>query len=91
MEWAVSEMNDESLMLMRIEEEDGIERTLRWVPRDSMYTFTQAKLFYGEQYVGPSEEVMREIVEVFRDAFEFALAGNWTYEKRLEFYHSFPF
>jgi len=90
-EWAFSEINDEPLMLMRLEERGGIEKTLHWVPRDSMYTFTQAELLYDEQYVGLSEEVMREIVEVFRDVFEFASASNWSYEKRMEFYHSFPF
>ena len=34
---------------------------------------------------------MREILEVFRDVFEFAAAANWSHEKRLEFYLSFPF
>ena len=27
----------------------------------------------------------------FRDVFEFALKTNWSYDKRIEFYHSFPF
>ena len=42
-------------------------------------------------YRGPSEEVLQEILELFRDVFEFAMKTEWTYEKRIEFYHSFPF
>ena len=34
---------------------------------------------------------MLEILEVFHDLFEFAVADNWTYYKRLEFYDAFPF
>ena len=90
-ESACSDFTNESLILIRVEEEDGIERALRWVPRDSVYTREQAELFYDEQYSGPPEEVMWEIVEIFRDVFEYATVSNWTYEKRLEFYHSFPF
>ena len=42
-------------------------------------------------YKGPTEDVIRAILYVFHDAFEFAADTNWSYVKRLEFYHSFPF
>ena len=89
-ESACNDVSSESLLLIRIEEEDGIEKALCWVHCDSLYTWKQAELFYGEQCVGPSEEVMHEIIEVFRNVFEFAVESNWTNEKRLEFYHLFP-
>jgi len=41
--------------------------------------------------VGPAEDVMHEIVALFRDVFEFVMESNWSYEKHLEFYHSFKF
>ena len=90
LESACNDFTNEPLLLIRSEEEDGIERTLRWVPRDSMYTWRHAELFYNEQYAGPSEEVRREILALFRDVFEYAAESDWSYEKRLEFYHSFP-
>ena len=90
-ESACNIFTNESLLLIRSEEEDGVERTLRWVPRDSVYTWRHAELFHNEQYVGPSEGVMREILALFRDVFEYAAKSDWSYEKRLEFYHSFPF
>lgn len=40
---------------------------------------------------GPSEEVMIAILQVFRDAFEYAVEDGWTYKKRLEFCLAFPF
>ena len=49
------------------------------------------KIFFNATYEGPSEEVMHAILHVFHDAFEFADDTNWSYVKRLEFYHSFPF
>mmetsp|Transcript_3681 Transcript_3681/g.5497 ORF Transcript_3681/g.5497 Transcript_3681/m.5497 type:complete len:89 (-) Transcript_3681:88-354(-) len=51
----------------------------------------QAQLSYQVLYEGPSEEVLNEILQVFRDVFEYAVKTNWSYTKRLEFYHSFPF
>ena len=38
-ESACNNFTNESLLLIRSEEEDGVERTLRWVPRDSVYTW----------------------------------------------------
>lgn len=66
------------------------EGFLDWVPLSSFYTQTQA-LACNVTYVGPTEEVMWEILELFRDVFECALKTNWSFEKRIEFYHSFPF
>ena len=34
---------------------------------------------------------MYEILQLFHDVFEVAAGTNWLYEKRVEFYHSFPF
>ena len=34
---------------------------------------------------------MLEILEVFRDVFEFAMYTNWSYRARLKFYRAFPF
>ena len=36
-ESACNDCTNESLLLIRSEEEDDMEKTLRWVPRDSMY------------------------------------------------------
>jgi len=77
---ACSDFTNESLLLIQVEEEDAIGRALSWVLRDSMYTWKQAELFYDEQYVGPSKEVMCEIVALFRDVFKFSTVINWTDE-----------
>mmetsp|Transcript_14017 Transcript_14017/g.20062 ORF Transcript_14017/g.20062 Transcript_14017/m.20062 type:complete len:283 (+) Transcript_14017:154-1002(+) len=82
---------NEILILIWSDEEDNIARALRWMPLTDLYTRKQAQLFYQVQYKGPSEEVMHEILQVFRDLFEYAAETNWSYEKRLEFYCSFPF
>jgi hypothetical protein len=34
---------------------------------------------------------MVEVLLVFCDVFEHAAESNWSYEKRMEYYHSFPF
>ena len=81
---------EDNLILFRRDEEIHEERFLDWVPLSSCYAIEQAK-GYGVSYTGPSEEIPKSILELFRDVFEFALKTNWSYEKRIEFYHSFPF
>ena len=82
----------EILVLMRRDEEATLGKTLRWMPLSKLYTRKQALLFYEvTDTEGPTEEAMHEILEVFRDVFEFAVADNWSYHKRLEFYYAFPF
>jgi hypothetical protein len=34
---------------------------------------------------------MIAMLQLLRDVFEYAVEGNWSYEKRMEFYHAFPF
>jgi len=82
---------NEILVLIPSDEDDNIERALRWIPLTDLYTTKQAQLFYQVLYKGPSEEVMHETLQVFHDFFEYTAETNWSYEKRLEFYHSFPF
>jgi len=82
---------DEILVLFRNDEGGGIARSLRWLPLSSLCTMTQAIASYQVSYEGPAEEVMWAILHVFHSVFEFATDTNWSYVKRLEFYHSFPF
>ena len=91
LEAARDRATNEILVLFRNDEEDGTERTLRWLPLSTLCTVRQAEVSYQAYYRGPSEEVMRAILHVFHDAFAFAADSNWSYVKRLEFYHSFPF
>jgi len=57
-----------------------------------VYTRKHAHLLYKVvDTEGPTEDVMSEILEVFRDVLEYAVEDNWSYEKRMEFYHAFPF
>ena len=80
------------LVLMRSDELATVEKTLRWVPLSKLYTRKQALLFYDvTDTEGPTEEAMFEILELFRDVFEYAVADSGSYHKRLEFYHAFPF
>ena len=81
----------EIFVLMRSDETASMERTLQWVSLSVMQTRKQVEHSGGVAYSGPSEEVMHAILHVFRDAFEFAVDTNWSYTKRLEFFHSFPF
>ena len=79
------------LTLSHRDEEIHEERFLDLVPLPSFYTVEQAKPF-DLSYTGLSEEVLQEILGIFCDVFEFAMKTNWwSYEKRIEFYHSFPF
>jgi hypothetical protein len=34
---------------------------------------------------------MIEILQLLSEVFEYAVADSWSYRKRLEFYHTFPF
>jgi len=81
----------EIFLLMRSDETTAIERTLQWVSLSAMRTRKQVECSGGVVYSGPSEEVMQAVLHVFRDAFAFAADTNWSYTKRMEFYHSFPF
>jgi hypothetical protein len=91
LEAAVVDMTNEILILFRNDETERIERTLCWLPLSALCTKKHAQAYYQVPYTGPSEEVVYEALQVFRDVFEQAAAKNWSYEKRLEFYHSFPF
>ena len=79
------------LVLFQSDEEEGREKTLRWLPLSSVCTKKQAVLSYQVEYLGPKEEVLFEILRLIRDAFEFAADTDWSYQKKLEFYHAFPF
>ena len=86
----ITKTND-IMVLFRNDEEGGKEKKLRWLPLSSLCTKNQASLSYQVEYTGPTEEVMFEILRLIRDAFEFAADTDWYYQKRLEFYHAFPF
>ena len=66
------------------------ERFLDWIPLSSFYTRKQA-LAVNVSYVGPPEEVVWELLELLRDVYECALITNWSFERRVKFYHSVPF
>mmetsp|Transcript_3619 Transcript_3619/g.5387 ORF Transcript_3619/g.5387 Transcript_3619/m.5387 type:complete len:183 (+) Transcript_3619:114-662(+) len=91
LEAAREDITNEIVVLFRSDENYSYDRALRWVPLAELATRKQAQLTYHMQEVGPAEDVVHEILGVFRDVFEFAVAANWSHEKRLEFYHSFPF
>ena len=91
LEAARNEMTDEVVVLFRNDEEEGLVRTLRWLPFSMLCTVKQAEVSYKAQYKGPSEEVMRAILYLFHDVFAFAADTDWSYMKRMEFYHFFPF
>ena len=65
-------------------------RFLDWVPLSSFYTRRQA-LAVNVSYVGPTDDVVWEMLELFRDIFECALKTDWSFEDRIMFYHAFPF
>ena len=58
---ACSVFSNDLWQLIWIEEEGDVEKTLCWVPHANLYTRQEAQLFYDEEDVGPSEEVMVEI------------------------------
>ena len=62
------------------------------IPRRSSSCFVKVKRYTKRGFwIGPSEEVLKEILELFRVVFEFVMKTEWSYEKLIEFYHSFPF
>jgi len=80
------------LVLMRSNEGQTRASTLQWMPMSKVYTRKHAHLLYKVvDTKGPAEDVMIEILRVFSEVFEYAVKDNWSYEKRLEFYHAFPF
>ena len=82
---------EEIQVLFRSDKENlDDEGFLDWIPLSSFYTRQQA-LACNVSYVGPAEEVVWEVLELFRDVFECAWKSNWTYAQRIEFYYSFPF
>ena len=86
------ENSREILMLMRSSEGRARTSTLRWMPMDKLYTRKHAHLRYKVvDTEGPTEDAMIEILQLFSDVFEYAVKDNWSYEKRMEFYHAFPF
>jgi hypothetical protein len=90
-EAALEDNTNEIFVLIRTDETDTVERALYWIPISQLQTRKHAQLFCDIAYEGPTEEVMRAILYLIRDAFEFAADTNWSYRKRLEFFHSFPF
>lgn len=80
------------LVLMRVVEGRARSVTLRWLSMSKVHTRKNAHLLYRVvDTEGPAENVMIEFLKVFRDVFECAVEDGWSYEKRLEFYHAFPF
>jgi hypothetical protein len=68
----------EILVLMRSDEEASVDKALRWVPLTKLYIRKQALLFYDvADTERPSEDAMLEILELFRDVFEFAVEAIW--------------
>ena len=91
-ESARADDSKEILVLMRSNEGRTRASTLRWVPMSKVYTRKHAHLRYKVvDTEGPAEDVVIEILQVLCEAFEYAVEDNWSYKKRLEFYHAFPF
>jgi len=82
--------NEVQILFCSDEETTEEERFLDWVPLSSVYTRKQA-LAFDISYVGPTEDVVWEMLELFRDVFERAVRTSWSFERRVRFYHSFPF
>ena len=80
------------LVLMRSSRSRARASTLQWIPMSKVYTRKHALLLYEvADAEGPAKDVMIEILQVFRDVFEYAVEYGWSYEQCLEFYHAFPF
>lgn len=83
---------NEVVVLIRSDEQNDIDKALHWMPLTNLYTRKQAHLFYQVlDTEGPFEEVMHEILQLFHEGFEYAVETRWTYDKCVEFHHSFPF
>jgi len=82
----------EIFMLMRSNSDLTQASVLRWMPMEKLFTRKHAHLVYGVFDVyGPGDVVMLELLHLLEEVFEYAVRDNWSYEKRLEFYHAFPF
>jgi len=69
--------SSEILVLMRSDEEGTVDATLRWISLSKLYTRKQALLFYEvTDTEGPTEDAMYEILELFREVFEYAVETN---------------
>ena len=91
-ETACVDETKEIFMLMRSNDERTQASVLRWMPMEKLFTRKHAHLLYKVFDVdGPGEVVMIEILQVLKEVFEYAVRDNWSYEKRMEFYHAFPF
>jgi len=87
-EAARNEITNDIQILFRSDDEDDL-KFLDWVPLSSFYTLEQA-LNCDVSYAGPADEVIQELLELCLEVFEFAVATEWSYDKRIEFYHSLP-
>lgn len=90
--WRQPEIRTQTIQVLfcgDVEYADDV-KFLDWVPLASFYTRKQA-LALDVSYVGPMEDVVWEILELFRDVYECALKTSWSFEKEIEFYQSFPF
>lgn len=90
LESARVEESADDLILFREDAGTHERGCLKWVPLLNFCTVEQAQ-GWGVPYTGPPEEVMHALLEIFRDVFEFAHKNSWTYEKRMDFYHSIPY
>lgn len=80
------------LVLMRSNGGQNHATKLQWMSMSKVYTRKLAHLRYGiVDTEGPAEDVMIEILQLLRDVFECAVEDGWSYRKRMEFYHAFPF
>ena len=82
----------EIFMLMRSNDVLTGASFLQWLPMSRAFTKKHAHLLFKVvDTQGPSEDVMLDILQLFSEVIEYAVENGWSYEKRLEFYHSFPF
>mmetsp|Transcript_1161 Transcript_1161/g.1777 ORF Transcript_1161/g.1777 Transcript_1161/m.1777 type:complete len:186 (+) Transcript_1161:169-726(+) len=91
-ESALVDNTREIFVLMRNIE--GLTRAavLRWMPMERVHTRKNAQLLYKVVDADcPAEDVVCEILRLLQDAFEYAVEDNWSYAKRMGFYHAFPF
>mmetsp|Transcript_8696 Transcript_8696/g.12683 ORF Transcript_8696/g.12683 Transcript_8696/m.12683 type:complete len:186 (-) Transcript_8696:1246-1803(-) len=91
-ESACVDSSKEIFMLMRGNDVLTGASFLKWLPMSVAFTRKHAYLLFKViDTQGPSEDVMLEILQLFREVIEYAVVSGWSYERRLEFYHSFPF
>ena len=79
-------------MLMHITSERTHARMLRWMPMEKLFTRKHAHLVYKVFDVyGLGDVVMMKILQLLEEVFEYAVRDEWSYEKRMKFYHPVPF